>query len=118
MRTLLASIVVLFAAGMVWAGQGDPIQIQSDETTTKESNGQELELTASGISVEVEFYEISELRVRGRVSRIGGSPSGTFTILWKNRNQEEEIHIDPNHQDRQFGLEGGDTDKRSSGHLK
>jgi hypothetical protein len=119
MRTLLASFVVLFAVGMVWAGQPDPIQIQSEETHTEESNGQELEMTASGISVEVQFYEISADRVTGRVWRTGGASSGTFTLVWKNQNQVKEIFINPGHQEEQFGLEGGDTDKRSgSGHLR
>ena len=117
MRTLLAACVVLLTAGVVWGAQLGPIQIQSEETQTTESNGQTLVMTASGVSVQVEFTEISDQRVTGRVWRTGGTPSGTFTILWQNKNKVKEIRIDPSEPEQRFGLEGGDTDKKSSGQV-
>ena len=117
MRTLLATCVVLFMAGMAWAAQLGPIQIQSEETTITESNGQTLEMTTSGVAVQVEFEEVSADRIKGRVWRTGGTSSGTFTLLWRNKNKVKEIRLDPSHQEMQFGLEGGDTDKRTTGNL-
>lgn len=117
MRTLLATSIVLLVAGLVWAANLGPIQIQSEETTITVSNGQTLEMTSSGVSVSVEFEEISDLRIKGHVWRTGGSSSGTFTLVWRNKDKTKEIRIDPTHEDQQFGLEGGDTDKRTSGDI-
>jgi hypothetical protein len=75
-------------------------------------------MTTAGVVVQVEFEEISDLRVRGRVWRTGGASSGTFTVLWRNKNKVKEVTIDPSHQDMQFGLEGGDTDKRTNGQVQ
>ncbi len=119
MRKLLSILpfVVAIAAGVALAAQLGPLQIIAGETRTEVSNGQTLRMTSVGVTVSVEFSDVSSTRVAGRVWRTGGASSGTFTITWVNRNITRVIDLSPSQPERLFSLEGGDGDKRDSGQV-
>jgi hypothetical protein len=49
--------------------------------------------------------------VTGRASSADGR-AGTLHIRWVNQGIEEQLQVSPQNPDQQFGLEGGDGDKR------
>ena len=114
MSKFLACVIVAtaLAGGVALAGINEPIQIESQTQTIFES-GQSFELSASGITVQVRFTEVSADRVTGVVTRTGGGTSGTFRITWVERGYTREIDLTITEPEKLFSLEGGDTDKKT-----
>jgi hypothetical protein len=89
-----------------------PVQVGGGSSATRTVNGQIVEASVTGaILVEVNYNEISPARVTGTV-RLLGSGQGSVRIRWVNQNREVVINLDPANPEHQFGMEGGDVDKR------
>ncbi len=110
----LAAISVVVVLGVAFAGLPETTTVQSGATITEVHNGQTFEMTAAGISVEVTFLEVTPDNADGLVAKIAGQ-SGSFTILWVERNVSQTIQLTPGQPEKLFGLEGGDGDKKGSG---
>lgn len=91
-----------------------PIQIGGGGSSTRQTNGQIVEVVVVGdLTVNVFYTEISSQRVTGHVYRLSGDPtSGSVQIRWLNRGRETMLSLGPQNPDDPFGMEGGDVDKR------
>jgi hypothetical protein len=114
-RPLLVFVVAVLGAGVVWAAQLGPVQVQSDQSMTVSAGGQTLDITTIDVAVAVEFDLVSSSLVRGSVQRIGGT-TGTCRIFWREQSKERLIPI-VGGEEEEFSLEGGDTDKKSGGQM-
>ena len=112
---LLLPLVLLAGIGVALATQLGPLQVIAGETRTAVSNGQTLLMASEGVTVSVEFSEVSCTRVAGHVWRTGGASSGTFTITWVNKGITRQYTLSASVPDQCFSLEGGDGDKRGGG---
>ena len=107
-----ASLIVALVCGVALAGQNEPIVVQNETRTISES-GQTLQLTVTGISVEVVFISVSPTKTVGSVRYTGGSNSGTFRIYWLETGKAQELRLTVSDPYKMFSLEGGDTDKKT-----
>ncbi len=112
---LLGCLALVALAGAAGQAQESlpPVSIGSGQTVTQFSNGQGVQITASGISATVYFSEISPNRIAGVAMRTsGGTTSGTVRILWTNENKTKLLSLSAGNPEQIFGLEGGDGAKR------
>ena len=116
MRRFLAFgiLATALAGGVVLAGQSAPIQIENETTRTITESGQTFDITTTGISVEVQFTEVTTDHAIGTVRRTGGGTSGSFRIVWRERGWTKELTLSVSEPEKEFSLEGGDTDKRTT----
>jgi len=107
-------LATALAGGVVLAGGSAPIQIENETTRTITESGQTFDITAVGITVEVQFTEVTAEHAIGTVRRTGGGTSGTFRILWREAGSTQELTLSISETEKEFSLEGGDTDKRTT----
>ncbi|UCE04034.1 MAG: hypothetical protein JSW67_07645 [Candidatus Latescibacterota bacterium] len=110
MRRFLSILALALAVSVSYAFEA--FEVTNGDKQIRVENGQTIELTASGFSAEVEFDVVTPTLVTGRASSLDGR-AGTLLIRWINRGIEEQVEVIPQQPDQQFGLEGGDGDKRS-----
>lgn len=116
LRICLISALVLLGLGSSLAQESlPPTQIGGGGSSTRQTNGQTIEVVVTGnVTVSIFYTEISALRVTGHIYRLSGDPtSGTVTIRWVNRGRETLVNLGPQNPDDPFGMEGGDIDKRT-----
>jgi hypothetical protein len=109
MRRYFLILALALAVSVSYASE--VFEVSNGDTQIRVENGQTIELTASGFSAEVEFQEVTPTLVTGRASSADGR-AGTLHIRWVNQGIEEQLQVSPQNPDQQFGLEGGDGDKR------
>lgn len=115
-RSISIFIAAALCLGVAFAAQYEPIQIQSGTVTVTES-GQNFEISATGITVEVQFISVSPTLVTGIARRTGGATSGILRITWVEQGVLREIRLSINEPEKLFSLEGGETDKKTGGQV-
>lgn len=102
-RTSVALAVVLACCG---AGAAQECPPGGEEPTTEiVSNGQTLQLSATGIDVTIELYEISATRIAGVAVRVsGGTTEGCVTIRWVNQGVTRVLRLSPLQREAPFAM--------------
>ncbi len=115
-RSIGFIIAAILCVGVAFAAQFAPIEIQSETVIVTEA-GQTFQISATGISAEVLFTLVSESLVTGTARRTGGGSSGTLRISWVEQGIVREIKLSITEPEKLFSLEGGETDKKTGGHV-
>ena len=115
-RSISIFIAATLCLGVAFANQYEPIQIQSETVTVTES-GQTFQISATGITVEVQFTSVSPSLVTGIARRSGGASTGILRIVWVEQGILREIRLTITEPEKLFSLEGGETDKRTGGQV-
>jgi hypothetical protein len=113
--TLVATLAVVLVAAFAQAQEIiPPVWVGGGQSDTRIANGQTVQVIATGVSVTVNFTEISAQRVTGVVVRTStGTSAGTVTIRWVTRGRETTLQVGPANPEVPFGMEGGDIDRRT-----
>jgi hypothetical protein len=91
----------------------NPPPIGGGTSYTRTVNGQVVEVTIVG-PAEVEFNEITAVRIQGTVTRVdGGSPICQATIRWVNQNITTLVSVGVDQPPQIFCIESGDIGRRS-----
>ena len=114
-RSISFFIAATLCLGVAFAAQFEPIQIQSETPVTVTQSGQTFEISATGITVEVQFTSVSPSLVTGIARRTGGGASGILRISWVEQGILREIRLSISEPEKLFSLEGGETDKKTGG---
>lgn len=106
---LLAALLV--GPGLALAQEGVlPPTIGGTPTSTRIANGQQVDIYVSGGDAQIDFLEISSLRIKGAAVKTSGS-AVTVTLHWVNRNLTTTLTVGD--APVPFLMESGDVDKRT-----